>query len=187
MNPLVEYEAARGKLDETLEALAERADDALSCASGCAQCCAPGLSVLPIEAYAIQSHMEAHPITHAPRDGVCVFLDEADRCSVYAARPFLCRTHGFALRTDRRDRPGTSLRIFETENAADAAEIETCGLNYEERAPRGDEVLDARAVQALLTTVNARFLPILDEDVPDRVLLSALLAAASGQLNAPEA
>jgi len=156
---LIEYQAVVEKVDAAVAAAFALAADAVACARGCHSCCAPGLTVLPVEAEAIARHLEHHDVrgrvmAHADR---CAFLDSDGACSIYDARPILCRTHGLPLRmTAHEERRG--LRILE--------DVSVCELNFRERQPRPDEVLDAERVLALLFTVDRRFRALagLDDD-----------------------
>lgn len=143
---LREYRAAVARIDEAVALVAGRAEDALACARGCSACCADGLSVLPVEAVAIELSGARPPVTHKP--GMCAFLDEDDACTIYDARPVLCRTHGLALRQSADPQRG-ALTVLN--------DVGFCALNYTERAPAPDEVLDAERMLMLLVTVDRRF------------------------------
>ncbi len=146
--PLAELEAALAKIDDAVAAARARAGDAVTCARGCAQCCVGGLTVLPVEAALIEAS-GARPPARVAR-GMCAFLDERGDCTVYAARPVLCRTHGLALKTAPEPARADTLRRF-------GDDVEVCGLNYTARAPAPAEILDATRILMLLTTVDRRF------------------------------
>jgi Fe-S-cluster containining protein len=103
---------------------------------------------------------KAPTAARAPRPpagaGRCAFLDDEGACSIYAARPVLCRTHGLALKAGEAGEVGVEgaarpgLRVL-------AEEVSCCELNYGGRAPAPAEVLDATRVLALLVTVDRRF------------------------------
>lgn len=95
----IELEEMRARLRRRLVVLETRHRDALACGPGCAGCCVDDLTVFVPEAEAIR---ERYPEllrhgTPAPK-GRCAFLDEADRCRIYDARPYVCRTQGLPLR-----------------------------------------------------------------------------------------
>jgi|GEM_PF-431645 len=172
------YYAARHKIDEAVADKTKLAGDALTCGQGCAQCCAPELTVLPVEAAAIELHLEEEGLGSIPafRGDACPFLDADDACTIYEARPVVCRTQGLALRVDDADEEG--LVRFSTTGGKVAA----CKLNYTERDPGEDEVLDLASMQALLTAVNSKF--CMDTGYPDevRVPLAALAEQVLGAL-----
>jgi len=156
--PLAEYLAARAKIDEAAAAIAVRVQDDLACERGCHQCCVEGLTVLTVEAEAVLAHLEEHGLSAppAPPPGGCVFLDETGACTIYEARPVVCRTHGLPLQMGEREASesaggsaGRPLRVL--------GDVEVCGLNFTTRAPAADEVLDAERLAALLLVVEQRF------------------------------
>jgi Fe-S-cluster containining protein len=71
---------------------------ALHCRPGCASCCI-SFAVLPIEAAILQAAIAGRPHPSPPSppaENLCPLL-VGDLCSVYAARPVICRTQGLAL------------------------------------------------------------------------------------------
>jgi hypothetical protein len=175
---LVEYEAARAKVDDAVARVTARRTDDLACRSGCASCCVDGLTVLPVEAHAIISHLEHEGLAQlpAPPAGGCPFLDADLRCTIYEARPFVCRTHGLPLRApvEAASDVRRSLTIVD--------DVSWCALNFTARAPEQGDVLDATTLQALLTTVDARFRAASGVD-EGRVALRTLCALALESLD----
>jgi hypothetical protein len=165
-NLLNEYRAVVAKVDAAVATISARAADALACRRGCDSCCAPGLSVLPVEAESIARHLEVHDVTAGRRADRCTFLDDDGACRIYRVRPLLCRTHGLALKAAT-SRPG--LTIID--------DVSHCALNYTARPPAPAEVLDADRLLALLVTVDRRFraAAVLNDD-GSRVPLASLLA-----------
>jgi Fe-S-cluster containining protein len=173
---LDEYLAVVARVDRAVADATARAADALVCARGCHGCCAPGLSVLPVEAERIARHLEARAVVAGPHADRCAFLDAGGACQIYEVRPLLCRTHGLALRT--RDSPARGLKIID--------DVSVCALNYTERAPTPAETLDANRILALLVTVDRRFR--MRAELPDdssRVPLGALIEAATDKALEP--
>jgi uncharacterized protein len=121
-----------------------RAD--MMCAAGCHDCCQPGLTVTAIEAAAIRAHLAAMPAAardalRARRDGArCAALDDGGRCSIYPARPLICRSHGVSIRmADRRGLPV----------------VETCPKNFTARAAGPAEILDQGTLSTILAALDA--------------------------------
>lgn len=170
---LAEYLAARDKIDAAVRTIAERRKDDLACEKGCARCCVAGLSVLSVEAFAIQEHLDERGLsaTPSPAPGGCAFLDEEGACTLYEARPVLCRTHGLPIRLAASDeeRPARrSLRVLD--------DAEVCELNFTERAPAPADVLDGERLSALLLVVEQRFREAAGlEGSYERVALEALV------------
>jgi uncharacterized protein len=74
----------------------------IGCRPGCAACCQDGLRVWQVEADAIERLVVAQiasggapPRVRAP--GACAFLSDDQRCQVFAARPYVCRSQGAVL------------------------------------------------------------------------------------------
>lgn len=172
--PPAEYEALRDKVDAfTRETEARRRED-LACRAGCAACCHVDLEVSDVEAAAVREAVvaleepaRARLSERASRrrepGGPCVMLEDG-RCVIYAARPLVCRTQGHALRYPAGTLPEGAVRA-----GASAGEVTWCPLNYAERAPGAEDVLDAERVDVLLALVNRR--------ATDRPLARTSLAA----------
>jgi hypothetical protein len=108
-DPFAEYLAVLAKIDSKFSDIELRHPSAFACQAGCHACCQPGLTVGPVEAARIRAAVAADPALQAAlrwlidhpqwRDtqGVatrCDLLGPDGRCSIYAVRPALCRTHG---------------------------------------------------------------------------------------------
>jgi len=176
---LSEYRAARAKIDATVARVVARRRDDLACTKGCAACCADGLTVLSVEAHGIALHLAREGLTARPalRTGACAFLDDGGACTIYDARPFVCRTHGLPLRA------ATRRALTVVDEARDG--VTHCELNFVAIAPRDEDVIDAVTVQALLTTVDARFRARVEID-DERVALRALAEEACAALDEGE-
>lgn len=174
---LAEYQAVLDKVDTKAEEIFARREGDVACRKGCADCCAPGLSVLPVEAFAIEAALEARmgagdsglPQGNEQR---CAFLDPDGACSIYEVRPLLCRTHGLPIRMPGAGGRG-QLPVLDDDTWA-------CALNFTKEEPTPDDVMCGTTLMVLLATVDARFrdragLPAGD----DRVPLSAIHAAYS--------
>jgi Fe-S-cluster containining protein len=148
---LAEHRAALEKIDEAVARASALAGDELRCRRGCSACCVDGLSVLPVEVALIEASGLRPPLNPLP--GMCAFLDEDGACSIYAARPVLCRTHGLALRM--KAEPGDEERRGALRVLGD--DVSACELNYTGRSPAAAEVLDANRLLMLLVTVDRRF------------------------------
>jgi uncharacterized protein len=148
IDPLAEHRAALAKIDDAVAQVSARAGDALTCKRGCDSCCVDGLSVLPVEAALIEAH-GGRP-SPRQREGMCAFLDDDGACTVYEARPVLCRTHGLALKSTDNGDTSRGLRVLNDD-------VSACSLNYTTRAPAAAEVLDATKLMMLLVTVDRRY------------------------------
>jgi hypothetical protein len=133
------------KIDAFFARVEARHPDDLECRTGCSDCCHVRLSITTAEAESIRALVAAWPeqrrralaaIT-APADR-CAALDDAGRCSIYEARPVVCRSHGVPVRL------GKSLPVV-------------CHRNFTRSGPATadpDCILDQQTVSAILLAVN---------------------------------
>lgn len=138
------------KADGFVARVESRHRDQLRCGSGCASCCLGGLTVTPLEAeavcFALARFDDAtlHALHARPVDPArCALLDAEDRCTVYAARPLVCRTHGIPIRTA---------------STHGLPVVSSCELNFIAQGPAAadaDCILDQGTLSTLLAAVNA--------------------------------
>ena len=156
----------RRRVDEHFAAAVAKSPGQFQCRAGCHDCCLPGLSVFAIEADRIRAalaQLDAPTRTRVrqqcalPAPDRCALLVDG-RCSVYAERPILCRSHGLAVRVPSTERDDPS-----------APEWDHCPLNYTSEPPPRASILDLHAVNAPLS-VMARMWG------GDRIALAALAA-----------
>ena len=83
------------RLYDLFDELGEHVADFTSCGAGCADCCRMPVSVSELEIEYIETETGIkRSLSPIAREGIgdCPFLKE-HRCSIYHARPFLCRRH----------------------------------------------------------------------------------------------
>lgn len=106
----------------------------LTCHAGCCACCRDELTVTRAEAAVIRKLFPTigKEKPHAP--GACAFLDDRGLCRIYAARPYVCRTHGLPLHLSIPRDEAIELGMINPEDVPEDAEIEfrsICELNHE--------------------------------------------------------
>ncbi|NOY90757.1 MAG: YkgJ family cysteine cluster protein [Deltaproteobacteria bacterium] len=177
---LSEYLALRDKVDAFCAAATKASGDGLRCAPGCDGCCVPGLTLSPVEARVVEFALEALPEGRrgALRERLedaegCVLLDAEGRCSVYQARPLVCRTQGLALVYPHGVIPAQAI----VHRDAQGRDVSHCPLNFEHQKPGPGATLDADRVDRLLALVNLRFAQDRGVDPGQRVAITTLLAA----------
>jgi len=94
------YKSLIEKLDAHEAKLLHKYGEFISCKKGCSECCILE-SVFPVDAFIIYSAIASGSIDHESLSfqetpGKCVFLKEG-LCSIYSARPVICRTHGYPV------------------------------------------------------------------------------------------
>jgi Fe-S-cluster containining protein len=128
------------QVDELTAKLSVHYASHLVCRAGCSGCCHHHLSVFAVEAEAVREAIVALPnqirgvIEQQAREVIkreaacepvaCPLLVE-NRCSIYEARPLICRTQGLPL-------------LLEAEDGAQ--EVDFCPLNF--TTPEAIDVLD---------------------------------------------
>jgi Fe-S-cluster containining protein len=136
------------KVDAFFARVEARHGDEVACRTGCADCCRARLTVTGVEARAIagevarwsieQRRALAAQVEARHGDPRCAALDDADRCTIYEARPIVCRSHGVPVRLQRGSLPV----------------IEVCPRNFARSAPAADCVLDQATLSTLVLAVD---------------------------------
>ena len=122
MTCIQEYHQLLADLDAEIARIGEMHAATLSCRPRCSSCCV-AFSVLPIEAACLRKALAALPSASRERLGHtlaeghdhCPLLID-DLCSIYAARPVICRTQGLPLAYVDEERQ--------------AIEVSACPLNF---------------------------------------------------------
>lgn len=212
-----DYAALAARIDAFFAAVLARHRSVMHCQSGCAGCCQAGLSVSPLEAAVIREYLEGLPAAERqhiasraqvggtaqlqpdgdPGEHRCVFLDEAERCAIYPARPLVCRSQGLPLAYAPDLVPAEALRF----RARDGRAVVVCPLNFSAPptsdpdappapaayAPGAADILDAERIDRILALLNHRFVTATTDHIepaaerPDGALLrTSLYALALG-------
>jgi hypothetical protein len=190
---LAEYQALVSKVDAFFDRVSARYAERLRCGEGCSSCCGFHLTVSPVEAAALEAGIATLPAnvrrTLAERGralagaaGPCPALDSEGRCSVYAWRPIVCRTHGVPMRV-----PGDARLPVLGDGVGAAGDEQTgglavCHLNFE-GLPLSDVdadcVLNLESIDALLAVVNVRAFAASGRGQPlERVAIGDVLSIA---------
>ena len=180
---LDEYRAVVARVEAFAAVVSARRSADLQCRAGCDSCCHVELEVSPVEAAAVRAHLrsldeaEVAGLAARARDrqgGRCVMLDAAGRCSIYDARPLVCRTQGLPLRYPAGFVPSEAIGL----HLGEKGDATWCPLNFRERKPAGEDVLDAELVDRLLAVVNQRFSTSTGQEALERVSLRLLAGGA---------
>lgn len=138
-NPVVTLqENASGFFDK----IHEKHKTQMECKKGCSKCCQTDISVFDIEAERIREWFSQLESAEGERlkelwktphqEGYCAFLYQ-DQCTVYEARPLICRTQGLPL-------------YVASENVLDY-----CPLNFKEGDPPKEDWLNLERMNTLLS------------------------------------
>jgi Fe-S-cluster containining protein len=167
------------KLDAFFARAHARHGDAITCHTGCADCCHRRFSVTAVEAELLAEALNEldaerrRELARRAREGdpgVCPALDDDDRCALYAARPSICRSHGLPIRfgaTPARE-GGRSLPL-----------VDACPRNFAGQdlaAIDASSVLDQTTLSTVLGALDAARAGELDRPRGARVEIADLLA-----------
>ena len=142
----------RARVDRHFEAAVERSPEQFACRAGCERCCHQRFSVFAVEAAPIREALAAlartdpglrQRIREQGRDADssrCALLVDG-RCSVYAQRPLICRSHGLPIATADPEQPEGPLRL------------DHCPLNFVDRPPPRPSVLVLDAINRPLAVI----------------------------------
>ena len=144
------YRQLLDQVDKWTAEMMQRYKAQLKCRKGCDLCCQRKFSVSAVEAYNLAKRFRTLPaaVQRAVRKKKqsCTFL-VGGACSVYAARPVICRTYGLP-----------SLHRNEKEEG----EISWCELNFtnipDDFALQADGIIDIDTVNVKIEGVNGLFL-----------------------------
>jgi Fe-S-cluster containining protein len=114
----------------------------MKCSAGCSKCCFTDISVFEVEADRIREWFTALPPEERQQIaklwaipvvlGACSFLID-NKCTIYEARPVICRTQGAPL-------------FLQSENVLDY-----CPLNFEKEDPPKEDWLNLERLNTLLS------------------------------------
>lgn len=114
----------------------------MSCSTGCSKCCYTDISIFDVEADLIRDYFKGLGVTQKEdlkrlwtsknNEGACSFLYE-EKCSIYSARPIICRTQGVPLH-------------LSTENVLDY-----CPLNFKDGNPDKNDWLNLERLNTMLS------------------------------------
>jgi len=155
------YEQFVCSVDDLSALLSRRYQQHLACRAGCSGCCHHHLSLFPVEAAALKEAIVKLPPEQRTKieaqarqtiereqggESVSCPLLVDDRCSVYASRPFICRTQGLPL-------------LIEAEDGE--LEVDFCPLNFTAPAATddldGDYLVPLDGLNLILAQINLEF------------------------------
>jgi Fe-S-cluster containining protein len=151
MDVMTKYAALSRKADLLFASTCQSFRGGLRCRAGCCHCCTLN-SVLPIEAAVLAKALRdldadrrAKVNTQVEQqDPSCCPLLLEGRCTVYSARPLICRTHGAPLAY--------------IDYAAETIEISACPVNFPaDFSFDNEQLLNMDELNGELLTLNEQF------------------------------
>jgi Fe-S-cluster containining protein len=155
------YKSLIEKLDAHEAKLLKKYGGYIRCAEGCSACCILE-SVFPVDAYIICSavasgEIKTESLCFDETPGRCVFLKDG-LCSIYSARPVICRTHGYPVLAE--------------------GKADFCPENFKElKSIDSEYILDLENLNRALASINIIFQREVEEDeifLKERITLKEL-------------
>ncbi|MCW7753561.1 YkgJ family cysteine cluster protein [Desulfobotulus sp. H1] len=167
----INYRTLVQRVEEKLGEIRSGVGDSMACRKGCDGCCRH-ISIFMVEACWLVLALEAltgpersrirERARHADPEGCCPLLEEGC-CVLYAARPLICRTHGYPILV---------------EEGGDAF-LDCCPLNFTDNlAEMLPFSLSLDSLNRMLSAVHTLFMkesPMVDRAVPDRMSIAEAL------------
>lgn len=160
MSKFENYETLLKKVDDQFDKIYQNHKSSFACKKSCHQCCLPKLTVCTVEKEYILNYLRNNPsqlekirdldLKDIYKGERCKFLDEQGACSIYEARPSVCRSHGAPLWFKL---PGSE---FDDEDY----EQDVCFLNFKEeniKALSLDSFINIDTLNSILVTLNMLF------------------------------
>lgn len=167
------------KVDAFFDRARSRHAQGITCHAGCDECCRRRFSVTMLEAVAIREALGGLPVEARERlrrrategdRSVCPALEGDGRCSIYGARPMICRTHGLPIRFGGQAE-GRSPRALPV--------IDACPKNFvgeDLGALDAASVLDQGTLSTVLGALDAAYADSAGRPRGERVSIEELLA-----------
>jgi uncharacterized protein len=154
---ILELKVLYQKVEDFFGEVKKRYPEGLSCKSGCSTCCHVDLSVFSVEANNIESWFQSlsqedkvnmraewekpYSQTRGFNGELltsCAFLKD-HRCTIYEARPLICRTQGLPL-------------MFENDEGEE--EVDACPLNFEDSELEEKDILSLPRLNTALSQLQ---------------------------------
>lgn len=143
---LAQYIELLEKIDAKFRELQDKYPAQIHCTRGCHLCCQPDLSVSELERQAIARFIKDNQLTAKlrqlkgdnPHGGSrCQFLAANGDCSIFLARPVICRSHGAPV-------------------LLESGEVSNCELNFtdSESSPQQGDWINLNTLNSILIQLN---------------------------------
>ncbi len=171
------YRRLISRVDDLCRGIETEFSSVIACTDGCDGCCRH-LSLFPVEAAALATALQELPLRERerirerardyPPDHPCPLL-EGHRCTLYGARPLICRTHGLPLLI----------------NTNGVHQVDYCPLNFQGISSLpGGAVINLDQLNEILVTVNLQFVATANSASPwpERLTIAQALATENPAL-----
>ncbi len=163
------------RIDSFTTGVRKRHPDSFKCAPGCSRCCVAGITVWRVEADHIRKCAGLPGAGAASASGDrCSRLNDEGLCSIYRARPAVCRLWGAPLLIPKGREGEWGLRPSSTAHASEGA-ITCCSLNFQEDAELAKlppvDIINAETAVSTLAAINHVYCKTLGFDPMERLTI----------------
>ena len=172
------YKKLLQKIDQHIEKVHRRNPRAFVCKSGCADCCVCEISVWRIEYENIREYLKLSTVSFHPsaKKDKCPFLNDEDLCSIYPARPIVCRLWGAPILFGPGEEPLPNVDEISKRITSDKGVLTCCNKNYTEDSSlkkiKADDIINLDLVLSTLAAINHVYCKELGFDPTERFKLS---------------
>lgn len=179
------YIALLEKINAFMSGLFSRRPGAFACVPGCADCCVGGIRVWRVERDNIERFVASSKVNTngiAAATNSCRWLDANMHCSIYSARPVVCRLWGapllFTGETEHEDTVHLSSEAPIRNITSEDGLLSCCDKNFregvhDELAHR--DMVDTRIVLSTLAAINHVYCKGIGADPSERFPLESAI------------
>ncbi len=175
----LQYPQLLKKVDTFTGEIFSKHPDSFVCREGCSSCCVDGINVWRVEYDFIKESYKIRAKIPAGNDGEkCPLLDTGGRCTIYDARPIVCRLWGSPLFYNDAESGGGELSAPSSKVERDDGVLTCCSLNFIKNPELSElpkpDLLNVEVVLQTLSAINHLYCKQNDLDPTERLPLNQL-------------
>ncbi len=181
------YQKLLTKVDQFTSSLQEKRPGSFACKKGCSHCCVDGITLSRVEFDRIAEHLRSDATgikerleKQKPQPGKCKFLLEDGSCSIYSARPVVCRLWGSPLLFKNEDGSLNRTGEFVHSTGREGKTLTSCSLNFKsepalDELPTSD-IVNVETVMLQLSAINHVYCKEHSLDPEERISIASALS-----------
>ncbi|MFH1830616.1 MAG: YkgJ family cysteine cluster protein [Pseudomonadota bacterium] len=172
------YKRLLQKIDQHIEKVRRQNSGDFVCKPGCADCCVGGISVWRIEHENIREYLKLSAASFQPsaKKDKCPFLNNEDLCSIYPARPIVCRLWGAPILFGPQEDPLPNVDEISNRITSDKGVLTCCNKNFTKDSSlkkiKAEYIINLDLVLSTLAAINHVYCKELGFDPTERFKLS---------------
>lgn len=154
------YKKLLQKIDQHIEKVRGRNPKAFACKAGCSDCCVGGINVWRIEYENIREHLKLAAVNVQPlaKKDKCPLLNDEDICSIYPARPTVCRLWGAPILFGPGEDPLPNADEISKRITSDKGVLTCCNRNFTGDSSlkqiKAEDIINLDLVLSTLAAIN---------------------------------